>query len=151
MLHRGTVEVAGAVFESADHAADGLAEQNLDQTLQQAGLEFEIDKEADTAAAGHCRKGPMIIEITKRPLGIGDVDAPRRVERDARGETLAEHAKPDDQIGDDQAGVPLLDASADAPGQKLGVAFHVGDEREELVRRVGQHALLGMGRHRGNP
>jgi hypothetical protein len=32
---RGAVEVAGAFFEGADHAADRFAEQDLDQPLQQ--------------------------------------------------------------------------------------------------------------------
>ena len=51
---RGAVKVAGALLEGADHAADRLAEQDLDQPLQQARLEFEIDKKADPAA----RPGP---------------------------------------------------------------------------------------------
>jgi aminocarboxymuconate-semialdehyde decarboxylase len=76
---RGTVEVAGTVFESADHPADGLAEQDLDQALQQAGPEFEIDKKGDPAATRYRGKDPVVVQIAKRPLGIGDVDAPRRV------------------------------------------------------------------------
>ena len=71
----------------------------------------------------------------------------RRGERDARGKALAEHAEPDDQIGDDQIGFSLADPRADAPRQKFGVALDIGDQREKLLRRIGKDALLGMGRH----
>ena len=72
--------------------------------LQHARLELEIDKEIDAAAARHRLEHPVIVEVAERPLGIGHVDAARRVERDARGEALAEHPEADDQVGDDQVG-----------------------------------------------
>ena len=72
----------------------------------------------------------------------------RRVERDPRGEALAEHAEPDDQIGDDQIGLALADPRTDAPRQEFGVPLDIRDQREKLFRRIGQHPLLGMGRHR---
>src|SRR5207248_4049566 len=111
-------------------------------------LEFEIDKEIEPAAARHPLEHPMVVEIAERPLGIGDIDAPRRVERDARGKALAEHAEPDDQIGDDEIGLALADPRADAPRQEFGIALDVGDQGEKLLRRVGEHPLLGMGWHR---
>src|SRR5260370_34569239 len=55
---RGAVEVAGAFFEGADHAAHRLAEEDLDHLLHQPRLEFEIDKEIDPAAARHSFEDP---------------------------------------------------------------------------------------------
>ena len=89
----------------------------------------------------------MIVEVAERPLGIGHIDAARRVERDPRGEPLAEHAEPDHQIGDDQIRLALADPRADAPGEEFRVALDIGDQREELLGRIGEHPLLGMGRH----
>src|SRR5215471_10022051 len=110
VLRRRAVEITGAFFKRADHAADRCAEQNLDQPLQQMRLELEIDKEAHPAASRIGCKSPMVVEIAERSLGIGDIDAARRVERDPRREALAEHPKPDDQVGDDQVGAAFLDA-----------------------------------------
>src|SRR5579884_1861143 len=78
----GAVELARAAFEGGDHAAHRLAEQDLDDLLQYSRLEFKIDEEVDAAAAGHRRERPVIVEIAERSLGIGHVDAPRRVEGD---------------------------------------------------------------------
>ena len=89
----------------------------------------------------------MVVQVTERPLGIGHIDAPRRVERDTRREALAEHPKADDQIRDDQIGAPFANARADAPRQEFGIALDIGDEGEQLLWRVGQDPLLGMGRH----
>src|SRR5204862_1810844 len=105
-------------------------------------------KEIEAAAARHPLEHPVVVEVAERPLGIAHIDAPRRVERDARGEALAEHAEPDDQIGDDEVGLALADPRADAPRQELGIALDIGDQREKLLRRIGEHPLLGMGRHR---
>jgi hypothetical protein len=71
----------------------------------------------------------------------------RRVEGHPRGEMLADQPEADDQIGDDDIGAALADAGADAPRQEFGIAFDIGDEREQLFRRVGEHALFGMRRH----
>src|SRR6516162_3372477 len=122
-LRRGAVEVKGAFFEGAHHAAHRFIEQHFDQPLQQARFEFEIDKKTDAATARNRGKGPVISQITERTLGIGDIDLLWRVERDARGKALSEHAKADDQIGDNEIGLALFDAGADAPGQELGIAL----------------------------
>jgi len=53
--------------------------------------------------------------------------------------------------GDDERVAPLADARADAPGQELGIAADIGDKIEKLFRRIGQNALLRMGRHRARP
>src|SRR5438132_11457441 len=87
-----TIEIAGAFFEGADHAAYRLAEQHLDKLLHQPGFEFEIDIEIDATAAPHRLEHPVIVEAAEGPLGIGHIDAPRPVEDDARGKALAEHA-----------------------------------------------------------
>ena len=91
----------------------------------------------------------MVVQVAERPLGIGDIDPPRWEERHSRGKPLAEHAEPDDQIGDDQIGPPLLDSRADAPGQKFGIPLNVGDEGEELLGRVRNDTLFRMGGHVG--
>ena len=67
----------------------------------------------------------------------------------ARGKALAEHLEADDQVGDDETRLALADARADAPRQEFGVALDIGDQREQLLRRVGKHTLFGMGRHGG--
>ena len=67
---------------------------------------------------------------------------------DARGEALAEHAEADDQVGDDQVGLALAYPRADAPRQEFGIALDIRHQREQLLRRIGEHPLLGMGRHR---
>src|SRR5215472_8201790 len=151
VLRRRAVEVKGAFFEGAHHAAHRLVEQHFDQPLQQARLEFEIDKKTDAASALNRGKAPVIGQITEWPLGIGDIDLLWRVERDARGKALSEHAKADDQIGDNEIGLALFDADADTPGQELGIAFDIGDEGEELLGRVRQHPLFRVGRHCGGP
>src|SRR5262249_21670657 len=66
-----------------------------------------------------------------------------------RGKALAKDAEADDQVGDDQFGSAFLDARRETPRQKLRIALDIRDERKELLRRVGQHTLLGMRRHRG--
>ncbi len=123
-------------------------EQQLDDALQDPRLELEIDKEIEAAAARHLLEHPMVVEVAERPLGVGDVNAARRVELDPRREALAEHAKTDDQIGNDQVGVSLANTRADAPWQEFGIALDIGDQSEQLLRRVRQNPLLGMGRHR---
>src|SRR5258708_39481989 len=84
-----TIEIARALFEGADHAADRLAEQHLDQLLEHAGSKFEIDIEIDAAAARHRLEDPAVGQPPKRTLGVSDIDAPRRGARDARGKTPA--------------------------------------------------------------
>jgi len=64
-----------------------------------------------------------------------------------RGEALAEQTKADDEIGVDKIGPALADSGGDAPRQEFGVALDIGDQREHLLWRVRQHALLGMGGH----
>src|SRR5882672_6868944 len=64
----GAVEVAGALFEGADHAAHRLAEQHLDKLLHQSGFEFEIDIEIDMTAARYRLEDPVVVEAAKRPL-----------------------------------------------------------------------------------
>ena len=137
------------MLEGGDHAAYRLVKQHLDDALQEARLELEIDKEVDAAAARRLFENPVIVEIAERPLGVFDIDAARRVERNARGEALAEHAEADDQIGDDQVRAALAYAGTHTPRQEFGIALDIGDEREELLRRIGEHPLLGMSRHRG--
>ena len=137
------------MLEGGDHAAHRLMKQHLDDPLQEARLELEIDKEVDAAAARRLFENPVIVEIAERPLGVFDIDAARRVERNARGEALAEHAEANDQIGDDQVRAALAYAGTDAPRQEFRIALNIGDEREELLRRIGEHPLLGMSRHRG--
>src|SRR5205823_2748670 len=87
----GAVEVLRAVFEGGDHSAHRLMEQQLDDALQDPRLEFEIDKEIEPATACHLLEHPVVVEVAERALGIGHIDAARRVERDARGKPLAEH------------------------------------------------------------
>src|SRR5260370_37424951 len=108
-------------------------------------MEFEMDKEVDAAAARHSCEDPMVVEAAERALRIGHIDMPGRVERHPRGEALAEYLEPNDQIGDDQIGATLPDARGEAPGQELRIALDVGNEREELLRRVGEHTLCGVG------
>src|SRR5215472_8536515 len=73
-LRRRAVEVKGAFFEGAHHAAHRLVEEHFDQPLQQARLEFEIDKKTDAASALNRGKSPVIGQITEWSLGIGDID-----------------------------------------------------------------------------
>ena len=80
---------------------------------------------------------PVIVEAAERSFGVGHVDAPRRIERHARGETLAKDTETDDQVSDDQIGAAFLDSRRETPGQKLGITLDIGDERKELLRRVG--------------
>ena len=82
------------------------------------------------------RAGGRETRVTTRPL-----------ERDLGCEALAEHAKADQQIGDDEIVAPLANARTDTPWQELGITLDIGDEIEELLRRIRQHALLRMGRH----
>ena len=130
------------------HAEQRVLAYTPDQLLHQPRLEFEIDIEIDAAAARHLVEHPTVVEAPEWSLGIGDVDAPRRIERNARGETLAKHAEADDHVGDDPVGPTFLDARREAPRQKLGIALDIGNQRKELLWRVGQHTLFGMGRHR---
>ena len=46
-----------------------------------------------------------------------------------------------------RSGLALADAGPDAPRQEFRVALDIRDQREKLLRRVGQHPLLGVGRH----
>src|SRR4051794_40102077 len=98
MRFRGAIELPGAVLEGGDHAAHGFVEQHLDNPLQYARAELEIDKEIDPAAARYPFEDPVIAQIFERALGIGDIDPVRRAQTHARCETLAKHAEPDNQI-----------------------------------------------------
>src|SRR6202040_1615449 len=130
------------MFESAVHAAHRFVEQHLDDALQEARLEFEVDKEIEAATARHLLEHPMVVEVAEWSLGVLHIDAPRRIEPDPRREALAEHAKADDQISDNQVGAALANAGADAPWQKFGISLDIGDQREQLFRRVRQNSLL---------
>src|SRR5579864_1757102 len=86
------IERASARLEGADHAAHRLVEEHFDEALQQTRAELEVDEEVDDAAAIGLRlEIPVIVEIAKRPLAVGDVDATRAIQHHARGEALAEH------------------------------------------------------------
>src|SRR5262249_60840503 len=104
---RDTVEVLGALFKSADHAAHRLAEQHLDQLLHQARLEFEIDIEIDPTAAWRLLEHPVVVEAPEWALGVGYVDPPRRIERDTRSKALTKHAEADDQSEDAEIGAAV--------------------------------------------
>ena len=64
-----------------------------------------------------------------------------------RSEALADHLEADDQIRIDDVPFPLPDAGGQTPGQELRIALDVGHKVEQLLRRVGQYPLLGVGRH----
>src|SRR6266436_8969307 len=132
--HGRAVEIVGAFFEGADHAAYRLAEEHLDKLLHQPGFEFEIDIEIDATTTGQRLEHPVVVEAAEGPLGIGHIDASRSIEGHARGKALTKHAEPDNQIGDDEIGPAFLDAGGEAPRQKLGIALDIGDERKELLR-----------------
>src|SRR4051812_33305325 len=74
MRFRGAVKLSGTVLESRHHATDGFVKQHLDDALQQARAEFEIDKEIDPTAARHPFEYPVIVQVFERAFGIGDID-----------------------------------------------------------------------------
>src|SRR5262249_52943423 len=87
-----TLERPGAALERGDHAAHGFVEQHLDQLLEHAVAELEIDVEVDLAAAVRGRlEDPMVVEMLERTFGVRDVDAVGWREVDPRGEALAHH------------------------------------------------------------
>ena len=111
-------------------------------------LNSKSTKKSIRAALRDFFESPVIIQITKRPFGVSDIDAARWIEFHPRGKALAKHLEPDDQIGDDEMRLALADARTTAPRQKFRVALNIGDKIEQLLLRVGKHALLGVGRHR---
>src|SRR6185437_1176754 len=83
----GAVELFRPALEGADHAAHRLAEQRADKRLKHARAEFEIDIEIDDARTVGLRlEFPMVFEIAKGPLTVGDVDAAGPAQRHACGE-----------------------------------------------------------------
>ena len=110
-------------------------------------LNSKSTKKSSRQPPGTRLEHPVIVEISERPLGIGDVDAVRRVELDARGEALAEHAEPDDQVGDDESRVRSRSARRRTTAGIRGSARHRRPARKAAPACRGA-PVLGMGRHR---
>ena len=64
-----------------------------------------------------------------------------------RCKPLTEHLKPDNEIGAQLTFILFTNPRGHAPGQKLGVATHIGDKGIELLRPVWDHSLLGVNGH----
>src|SRR5256885_4320211 len=120
-------------LEGADHALHRLVEKDLDDLLQHARAEFEIDVEVDEATAVILRdEVPMVGEIFEWPFAVAYIDMVGPVQDDARGEALAHHLVADQEVAENLVAVALADARADAPGQEFGIALDIRDEIEKL-------------------
>ena len=81
----------GALFKGVDHTLYRLVEDQPDQALQHLIAELEIDKKIDFASIGMGPEYPMIVEIAKRTVAIGDINARFiRGQGDFGGKTLAD-------------------------------------------------------------
>src|SRR6202000_2840441 len=101
----------------------------------------EVDEALSVALR---QKEPVIVEIFERAFAVADIDAVGPAQHHARGEALAHHLVPDQQIAEDLVAAALADARADAPRQEFGIALDIGDEVEKLIARVRQELLFGM-------
>ena len=99
------------------------------------------------AARPDCLEAPFADQVAERPVQQLHVDLSIRHQRVARRELRLQHAARHFERRDAFRGGDLLHLSADAPRQKFGVALDIGDQRKKLLGRIGQDALLGMGRH----
>ena len=119
----------GALFKGVDHALYRLVEDQPDQALQHLIAELEIDKKIDFASIGMGPEYPMIVEIAKRTVAIGDINARFvRGQGDFGGKTLADQLKADDEIGGNGLRLARFYPRADAPGQKIRIALYIGDQ-----------------------
>src|SRR6185437_10202334 len=148
VLTRLAIERMGARLEGPDHAFHRLVEQHLDDALEEARAELEIDIEVDEAALFLRDEGPVVGQVLERAFAVAHIDAVGPAQDDARGEALAHHLVADEEIAEDFVALALADARADAPGQEFGIALDIGDEIEELRLGIGEKFLLGVGRHR---
>ena len=94
-------------------------------------------------------EAPVIVEVAERAFAR----RPRRcasgpVERHREVKRSRNILKPMIRSATHVIGFALADAGADAPGQELRIALDIGDQVEHLLRRIGQHPLFGVGRHR---
>src|SRR5262245_33189402 len=99
-------------------------------------------------------KNPVVVQIPERAFDTGDIDALRRLQRDARRVALADHAETDDEIGHHRGllGRALqrfgrADARRQAPWKELGKLVDRGYQLKKLRRRVGKKAFLAVDRH----
>ena len=89
----------------------------------------------------------MVVEVAERATVVAHVDPLGPVKGDGGAEAFAKQLEADDEIGAQRIALSLPDARGRAPRQKLGVAFDVGHEVEELLLRVRQEPLFRVGRH----
>src|SRR5690606_15974742 len=92
-------------------------------------------------------EAPMIVEIPERSLDILDVDTNLRHQRHLGAEALPEHLEGHNQVGEKYVPVPAGDPCRLAPRQEFRVAVDASHQVVELLRAVGQMALLGVRRH----
>jgi hypothetical protein len=100
-------------------------------------MKFEVDKKIDGAGISSFRnENPVIVQVSKGPIGIRYVNSVGTIERDCGREAFAKHPISDDQIRHDQILFAPPDAGINAPGQKLGVFVYRRDEIEQLFGGV---------------
>jgi hypothetical protein len=128
-------------FEGADHEADRLLEHGADHHLQHAGAELEVHEEAHLRPVRVRQEAPLVVQVAEWAVQVADLDVLRPVERHLAAEALAEHLEADGEVGHHLLLRARHDAGADAPGQEFGVAAHVRDHVEELLRRVAEECV----------
>ena len=99
-------------------------------------------------AVGQVAEPPLVGQMPERAVDQRRIDPERStVKADIGGKALADHLKPDHQVGDHVRVGLLADARGDAPGQEFGVVLDVGDEVEHLLGPEWHHAGLFDHRH----
>ena len=104
-------------------------------------------KNATSRAVGVGDELPLVVQVAERALLVAHADPAGAFKGNAARETFAKRAETDGQVGNFVGLGAGADARADTPGQEFGVASHIGDEVEELVRAVGNELTLRVGGH----
>ena len=141
------VKVHRPPLEGADHQPHRLVEHGADHRLQQAGAELEVHEEIHLRPLRVRREAPVVVQVAEGAVEVADVDVLGPLQRDLAAEALAEHLEADGEVGHHLLLRARDDAGADAPGQEFRVAAHIRHHVEELLGRVAEDPLLGVGRH----
>ena len=148
------VKRAGAGAEGLHHLFVGAGEEAAEQFVEQGGFEVEVEVELHLASTAlRRREFPVIAELAEGALhqrhfdGGGGVVARGGVQRDAGSVLLGEVGIADDQIGNKPAIAALTDAAGGTPGQKFGIARHIGHQLKQLTAGIREMAGFVVAGH----
>jgi len=125
----------GARLEGAYHAGGHRHDQNLDDRDQEQRARLAIEREVDVAAIlGQGCKTPSNFETPEGAIPGYDGDAARTIEFGSRAEAMRHQAQRQALLGFVGVFVTFDDLRCADQGQKLGIAFDIGNDIEQPFR-----------------